>query len=357
MGKRRKFYILCAVLAGVGIVLAGAGIAMGGIVHGIRIDSKGIRVYAPLLDGDDEAVYVPEQERLEAFDRIEVIVEEADIRIERSDADSFSLSYRFSEHEPQVSVVDGKLTVRHRKRDTENHILNFNWFFVGSAKDGSDEEEYVTIRLPREAELSDVRLEAEYGDMVCKGLQTDNLRILAEYGDISLTDVQAQEIETVSESGEVRMEQVSADSCSVQQSYGNVSFYDLEVAGAFKAVAGSGDVWFRNAQVHSLDLECVAGTVEGQQMELGSVRMDIESGDCTLRQAKINDGKIISAYGDVELQMEQGQQNAYLLSTELGNVYFNGADMGNTFAGLDKNKENLLEIRCECGDLSVRTEE
>ena len=52
MGKRRKFYILCAVLAGVGIVLAGAGIAMGGIVHGIRIDSKGIRVYAPLLDGD-----------------------------------------------------------------------------------------------------------------------------------------------------------------------------------------------------------------------------------------------------------------------------------------------------------------
>ena len=105
MGKSRKFYILCAVLAGVGIVLAGAGIAMGGIVHGIRIDSKGIRVYAPLLDGDDEAVYVPEQERLEAFDRIEVIVEEADIRIERSDADSFSLSYRVSEHEPDRKSV------------------------------------------------------------------------------------------------------------------------------------------------------------------------------------------------------------------------------------------------------------
>ena len=50
MRKNKKFFIICAVLAGIGFALAGAGIAMGGIVYGFQINAEGIRVYAPQLE-------------------------------------------------------------------------------------------------------------------------------------------------------------------------------------------------------------------------------------------------------------------------------------------------------------------
>lgn len=349
--KRFRFLSICAVLAGAGFILGGIGIAAGGIVHGIEVGPQGIRVYAPLLDKDSgKGSYVQKEESLEAFDSIQVDMEYADIRVEQSDTNAYELSYCLSgDQKFQKDVTDGRLVLRRENKNT------FHWFFMGIGSNSTDVEEYVVIRLPKDAELSDVRLHTESGDIVCENTRMDVLDITAEYGDVNLSEIQAQNMQVDMESGKLGMEQVQGDSCSVKNEYGNLSFYDLAFTKELKAELESGDMKFRAVTVPMLDLKSSYGNVRGQQTEFGSLRMELESGDCRFQDILLDGCEIHASYGNVELELEKDlTEYGYQLRTEYGNIEIDGKEMGEVYSSIEKMPDHQIEIECESGDIRIK---
>jgi len=358
MRKSSKFLWICAILAGIGFLLAGIGIAMGGIIHGIQINPQGIQVYAPLLAKDSkEDRFVEKEETLEAFHSIQVDMEYADIRVERADTDVYALSYNVSNsQELQKEVKDGKLMIKHSSQGIlGNNQMNINWFFIGTSSMGTSGKEMVTIRLPKDAELSEVLLHTESGDTVCENIQADSLHITAEYGNVSLFHVKAQEIAADMESGKLQMEQVQGDSCSVRNEYGSLSFYDLAMASNLTVEMESGDARFRDTDIQNLDLESSYGDVTGQQAAFKNLKMVLESGDCEFQDILFDDCEIHSSYGNVELELKKDvSEYGYQLHTEYGDIEIGGEEMGESYSSLGEKQERRIGIKCESGDIRIQ---
>ena len=360
MRKNKKFFIICAVLAGIGCALAGAGIAMGGIVYGFQINAEGIRVYAPQLEKNSKngkmRAYKFTEESLEAFDCMEIDVEYADIRVEQSDSAVYTLAYNLSnDTRLQKEVKDGKLILKHKEEPSYNNgFINMMWFFNADYLTNNDEKEYVTIGVPQDAVFKDIRLNTESGDTVCENMQADSLQIKAEYGDVSLSNVKAQEMEMSLDSGKLQMEQVQGGSCSIQDAYGSVCLDQVSVSGDTTVHMESGDLRFRDTSMQQMYLKSEYGNVDGQRAEFAGVRMDLESGDCRMQNVLFNNCTIRSMYGDVEIELEKDLADyAYDLAAEYGTVKVDGHKMGESYVSIGKNSDDLIEIHCESGDIQI----
>lgn len=358
MRKSIKFLVICAILTGIGMLLAGIGIAAGGMISGIQVDMQGIRVYAPALKEKENKsnAYVRKEEQVDAFDSIQVDVAYADVHVIRTNSDVYSLSYCLLENrEIQKEVKDGKLILKYEASHYSGiHRVNISWFAIGSSE-SSDQKEFITIYLPKDAKLSNIQLKAETGDIVCENIQADSLAIEADYGDVSLLDVQAQKIETDLESGKLQMEQVQGDNCSIKDAYGNVSIYDLTLAGNMKVELESGKIRFQDTVMQGLDLESNYGDIDAQQSEFGDLQMRIESGNCNLDWILLENGKIDSSYGDVEMKLQKSvTEYGYLLDTEYGDIEIDGTKMGEAYHSLEKDMKHLIEIHCESGNICIK---
>ncbi len=135
MKNKNKFLISCAVMAAAGVVLAMAGFAAGGRVYGIGADWKGLHVYAPALEeknGDDGSDAAGQNEELPGeFDRMQIQAEYADIRIERTDGDVYSLSYHLPGYSELLKEVkDGKLLLTIQQKGSAR-FGQVRWFWFG----------------------------------------------------------------------------------------------------------------------------------------------------------------------------------------------------------------------------------
>lgn len=359
MRKNKKFLMICAILAGMGFALAGAGIAMGGIVHGFQINAEGIRVYAPQLEKNSKngktRTFESAEESLEAFDCIEIDAEYADIRVEQSDSSAYTLAYNLSNDERlQKEVKDGKLILKQKEEPSyKNGFINMSWFFIGDFMDDG-EKEYVTVGLPQDAVLKEVQLDTESGDIVCDNIQADSLQIKAEYGDVSLSDAKAQKMEMSLESGKLQMEQVQGDLCSIQAEYGNVYLDQVFVSGDMTLQIESGNLRLQDTYMQQLYLKSEYGNVDGQRAEFAGIRMELDSGDCQMQNVLFDNCTIRSVYGDVEMELKKDLTDyAYELETEYGTVKVDGHKMGESYVSIGKESDDLIDIRCESGDIRI----
>lgn len=358
MRKNIKFLMICAVLAGTGFALAAIGIAMGGIIHGIRINAQGIHVYAPSLDNNKKngAEYEFAEETLEAFDNIEVDVEYADIRVQPSGSQEYTLSYQLSDDSRlQKEVRDGKLIVKNRDpRSSGNGFLNLTWFPMGDNMHSDHVTEYITIGLPENTVLSELSSDTESGDVLCEKIQADSLRIKSAYGDVSLQDVEAGQIELALESGKLQMDQVQGENCRIKGEYGDAAIRELALTKDLTIRLESGDLKFYETTMQGLNLDCDYGNIDGQQMEFTNAQMNLESGDCKLSDVLLEGCDIHADYGDVELQLREDLTDyAYNLCAEYGDIKIGGQKMGDSYATLGRNAQNLIGVQCESGNIQI----
>ena len=357
MRKKIKFLMICAVLTGTGFVLAAIGIAMGGIIRGIQINAQGIHVYAPSLDSKNGSEYESAVETLEAFQRIEVDVEYADIRVQSSDSQEYTLSYQLSDAGSlQKEVKDGTLIVKHGDfRSSGSGFPNLTWFFLGDNIHSDRVTESITIGLPEDAALSELSLNTDSGDVLCEKIQADSLKIHAEYGDVSLQDVEAGQTELALESGKLQMDQVQGEDCRIKGEYGDVTLKELALTKDLTVRLESGDLRFYETTMQGLNLNCDYGSIDGQQMEFTNAQMNLESGDCKLYDVLLEGCDINAEYGDVELQLRRDITDyAYNLQAEYGDIRFGGQKMGTSYVVLGKNAQELINIQCESGDIQIK---
>lgn len=361
---KNKFLISCAATAAAGVVLAIAGFVTGGWIYGIGADWKGIHVYAPALEEknkDTGSGMMKQSEELpQTFESIQIRAEYADIRVERTDGDAYSLSYDLPGYcELLKEVKDGKLLLTMQLR----HSAGFGqvkWFWFGlwpGNGTGTSESETasITVLVPKDAKLSEAFFLTDSGNITCKGIQADTLQATAAYGDINLMDIQAREMEMKLEAGNLQMEQAQGGSCTVTNEYGDALFENMALAGDMKIYMESGDIRFHDTTMRGLELKNAYGSVNGEQTVFEQMQMSVESGDCSFFDLAFDSLSIQEEYGDVDLKLRRDVSDyGYELRTEYGEIEIEGQKMGDTYVTLEENQKPFLKIICESGNIEIQ---
>lgn len=358
--RKKRFLTICAALTGIGLVLAGAGAAMGGAVHGIRLDTGGLHVYAPKIDeANGENHYESKEEQIEAFDSISASVQYADLRIEPSESDSYMLSYcLYGNRRLSVKREGSRLVLEQEAYSPAGYSgVNVAWFLIGSSGEGDSrqpQEEYITLRVPKDAKLSDVELVAEEGNIICEHVQAERIQAGAQYGDISLSGIQAQEILTETETGRLQMEHVQAKSCKVENQYGDVVLDDIKLTEDIKVQTEEGNVRLQDTQARTFVLESDYGNIESRQSVFENLQMSVESGNCHIEESSFDNCDIHAEHGNVELELEKElDEYGYELSAEYGHIKIGDQKMGETYSSLDHNSKKMIRVNCESGTIWV----
>lgn len=341
--------------------MAGIGIAMGGMIHGVTIDANGIRVYAPLLQQSSKENQTknqtPVKEALEAFESIEIDIPYADILVEQSDADQYSLEYSLSDSRNlRREVTDGKLVLKHEEDlSFGNHQNSIQWFVFGNTVTENAQNDYVRVSLPKDVKCKDIVLNTESGDAACTNIQTDRLKMKADYGDASLLEVNARQIELELESGKLRMEQVQGESCTITDDYGDTMLYDVALEKDLNVHMESGNLRFRNITAHEMYVNSEYGDIDGEQMELADAQISLESGNCRLNDLLLETCDMRADYGDVALNLRKDPADySYDLNAEYGNIKIAGEKMGESYHSFEKNPDCRIVIVCESGDIRIQ---
>lgn len=350
MINRKKFLTGCAVLAGCGAVLAAVGIAFGGMVYGVQLGREGIQVNAAALLDKSESGWIQKEEKTEAFDRIEIDIDYANVKIMASGTDAYSISYGMYQNGASYEVSDGKLLIGQPHEKQKHYHTGFYMFSWGN----TSREEYVTVKVPKNAGFSSVAVQTDSGNISCEQIQADILKLSADYGDVNLKEVAAQEMEVKMESGDLKIEQTEGRSCKVEDAYGNVTFSDVKLTEDMTAEMESGDIYFENIKLRDFNLDSSYGKIAGEQAEFRNMAVSAESGDCVWKDVLFQNCSIDSEYGDVKLLLAKPAADyGYRLNTEFGDIRVGKEKMGASYVSVESTKENLIKIQCESGNIRI----
>lgn len=315
MRKRDKFVLSCAIIFGTGLILSGIGIAFGGTVTTLGLNNDGFLVSTPKIEAEyNKNMYEQKEVELDAFTSMDLDLRYADVVIKTSD--HYGISYYMEKDKFNYEVNDQKLSISQGFPDQYYGLM---WLSIGSyATEGK--QEYVTIYVPEDAQLTIATIYTESGNVDCEKGRFSSLKIYSDYGNITLNNVKVTK--------------------------------DLILN------ADSGDIEFKNVVMRDLKLDCAYGAVLGEQVTFKNAQITMDSGDCNLGRLAFDNVKIDSAYGNVELGVMQPLDDfTYDLHTDYGTVMVGEKNMGESYQSLDQEREKKFEINCESGDIEIQVNE
>ncbi len=353
----RKFLFLCTALSAVGFILAVSGTAMGGVVSGIRLSTKGLRVYAPSLEKDGRQESVGETQ-LEPFDRIEIALDYADVRIvsiaptDKENTGNYAVSYAMDqETDFKYEVSDRKLTIRQEDP--------FNLFYSGGmgfsfGNHVKEQKRGTVVYVPETETLKEVIVNTDSGNILCDAIQTDRLKVSADYGEVTLQNTKAGDMELDLESGTLRMEHVQGKTCDIDSEYGDVILSNVSLSEDMKLDLESGNVKCQGASVRDLSMDCSYGNFAAEDITMRNLSADMESGDCTVQKAVFENCEMDMEYGNVKMKLSEPlEEYGYHIKTEYGDITVQGENFGETFRSLFEEKNKMIKIVCESGDVVI----
>lgn len=368
MSKGKKFVTGCCIAIGIGVLLSGVGIAMDGRVTGINLGPGGIAVYTPSGTAqDEEIVYQTGEEKLTAFDSIRIEADYADIAIEP--AEDYGISYRIdSRYRLSYKITNGMLTIVQENK-TKYSFFSFGYVMT----DGTQKEELITVKVPKGSELSSVKIEEDYGDIVCSGFSAEKLEIASDYGDIGLEEVtSAEKLEIDSDYGDVVLEdiaagelscivdggnlsasRVTAETVTVENDYGDIGLEEA-TAGEMSLTADYGMISLKNVETEKLAFQNEYGDVEGENVRTGSLTGEMDSGDCDMKKLDVKNVKLDSDYGNVNLNLT-GRLTSYHynLQTDYGKIMLGNRELKESYQTIEQDGD-MLEIYCDSGDIELQ---
>lgn len=392
MFNTKKFVIVCACMAGAGLLLSAAGFAMGGRVWGVGLNQDGIYVNMPNRISGDSGSYVEKTLDLEQFDSMDVSIAFGDLIIEP--ADHYGISYCVNETcDFSAEVVDGSLKVT-KKYNHQVGIWDFGMTFFGYTDHTNlrQKDEYVKIYIPPEQRFDSVvlynesgkvtvsnfyaknfQLDAAFGDAKLAGVSSQDANIIMESGNLELVDyadgkltitnqfgktkldnIKASDVSLSAESGDVKVSQMQANRLVLNQQFGDVVLAEAQIAEETEVQSESGDIKLTDIKAKTLDLTCKFGAITGKGVEAESGTVEVEGGDCQMDAANIKDLDISSQFGKVKLGIPGPLTDyTYELKTEYGTIKMNDKNMGETYQSIE-DAQKKLKVICESGDIVIK---
>lgn len=387
--KKNKFLAVCGILAGAGVLFYAIGFGLGGGVTGIGLGSDGLQVHT-LKGMENERHYNEGKETLEDFHSMNINIDYAEFKIEISD--HYGIKYRVnSDYDFTFEVKDGCLEVLEGmpERGRQFAFINLGFYRWNPVY----EKEYVTVYVPKDADLeamsvsndsgnitlvglnareitveadeghvdireieaSNVNITLDSGNLTLKNINTEILKVTDEYGNCDLTDVSVKTLAKIKlDSGNFSMRNTQIKELDVAMEYGNMEAKELK-AEKITAVLDSGNIRMEQAEVHTLKAEAEYGNITGKELKLEEMNLILESGNCVLSGLTIKKADIAAEYGNVELEITDSTAAYGMeLHTDDGEITIDHGKSGESYTRNEgKEAGRYMKINCDSGNIQI----
>lgn len=274
MNSRHKLIALTIIT--LGILLAVIGFSSGGRWI---IVQEGNAFTVPSKNGLEHNAYT-----LDAFTDVRIRNDYGDVEIIQSD--SYTLETNVMKNtDVTYSLQDGILTVETKSKRKSGISLGLGTMTTPSIK----------ITVPKDANLTSIIIDSNFGDTILKGLQYKQLSLTGNYGDISLKNSIGEQTKIIQSFGDLTVAQLLSNGFVVESEHGDI---DIE------------------------------GTLNGQS-------------------------DITSSFGDTSLNLKNKKNNiGYELKTSFGEVTVNDEDHSSKASQLYQG-DNQLNVSLLHGDLDL----
>lgn len=394
----KRIAMASGILFVLGIICTVLGVSLGGHVN-YAFDLDTHEVYVPTKE---EEAFVEKTIDVEEFENMDVQVDNMELEIKVGD--SYQVCYHVpSWSTPTVEVQDKKLVVKNEAKKIATYGWNFNVPGIHiNAFSESKESGKLTITVPQDINLTDMKVYSEFadvsitdiqsdkgdikadsGDIVLQNMNIETAAITAGYGNVTMENFDGVTCAVTAESGACSMDTLNMDTLAVTADYGNVVMKNNEVI-TFALHAASGNVEIADMIADNSSIVAEYGKVEISNLIGKSCTIEAESGNCAVDTLQLDTLEIIASYGDVtvkdgEMQsititaengaihVQDTKSNNIVLEDEYGNVLLEDVvledvnifcENGNCDIGLIGDVDDYdMDITVDSGDLEINGEE
>lgn len=285
----KRFLIICAAIAVVGLALTVIGFASGGVSQLDKMSAK----YDWLQTDPGEMRYM-EPENNSKFHSVKV-KGDIDVHVIKHQNQGARIGYRENLKAPEAYVKDGVLIVNADNQDKQVTV-NFS---------GESATPVLEVYCKQEQQLDSMDIDIESGDVNIKDVSAKNMNVCSEYGDIVMDGAAFDKGNVKAESGNITCRRVNSQGLKIENQYG-----DCHLAGNFHGrnhiIMESGDLTIDTNLDESL--YNVDARTESGELCIGKYRDT--NNECHYRNGSgPHRFQIVSEYGDVNVGFCQSQSN------------------------------------------------
>ncbi|MBE6046531.1 MAG: DUF4097 domain-containing protein [Clostridiales bacterium] len=265
MSKLAKFFIICAAVCVLGIVMSFAGYAAGGVDDLQKVADKHEWLIVGPNSTETDLLTVGEFQSIEAEGSLDITViapgEELDEEavpnfVEdmyyQGTAGTVAVKWGKGNGAPVVTNENGVLKIKGSSEDFDTAQVNLT---------GEDPSPDVIV-FCSDNELESIHINDKYGDTAIVCVKSKNTKITAESGDIVIENVEGGEIAAETNTGDINADNIVSSKMALKAGTGDIDI--SECGGEISAETATGDIEFAAALPQSqfeMDLSINTGEI------------------------------------------------------------------------------------------------
>jgi len=295
MSKLAKFFIICAAVCVLGIVMTFAGYAAGGVDDLQRVADKHEWLNVGPNATETNLETVGEFQSIEAEGSLDVAVIALGNEMSEEDVPDFIEDMNYE-------GTAGTVVVRWGKGNGAPVVTNENG--VLKIKGSTDNIDNVEVNLTGEDPSPDVVV-------FCSDKELESISINGKYGDTAIAGVKSKSIKVTAESGDIEIQDVEGDEVAAETNTGDIDVGNI-VSSKMTLKANTGDIDI-NKCVGEISAETTTGDIEFatalQQSQFG-MDLSVNTGDISINEDTI----------DLQEYYAKGEPNKLQLRTDTGDI-------------------------------------
>ena len=300
MSRLAKFFIICAAVCVLGIVMTFAGYAAGGVDDLQKVADKHEWLNVGPNSTETDVLEVGEFQSIEAEGSLDIaVLAPASVKDEAAPDFVEDMYYEGAEGTvvvrwgkgngaPVVTNEDGVLKIKGSTDSIDNVEVNLT---------GDDPSPDVVV-FCSDNELESININGKYGDTAMAGVKSKSTKINADSGDIEIEDVKGGELTAQTQTGDIAAGGIAGGKLALKTGTGDIDI--SKCAGEISAETTTGDIEFET-------------TLPQSQFEMD---LSVNTGEISVNEDSIDPNEFYS----------KGEPNKLTFRTDTGDIDVNFAE-------------------------------
>ena len=295
MSRLAKFFIICAAVCVLGIVMTFAGYAAGGVDDLQKVADKHEWLNVGPNSTETDILDVGEFQSIESEGSLDILVIAPGEELDEEAVPNFiedmyyggtagTVAVRWGKGEgaPVVKNEDGVLKIKGDSEDIDTVEVNLT---------GEDPSPDVVV-FCSDKELESININGKYGDAAIVLVKSKNIKVTADSGDIEIEDVEGGEITAETKTGDIHADNIVSSKMTLKAGTGDIDI--SKCVGEISAETTTGDIEF-------------AAALSQNQFEMD---LSVNTGEISVNEDAIDQKEFYS----------KGQPNKLVLKTDTGDI-------------------------------------
>lgn len=249
-------------------------VIFGAIVTAVMGVTTGIAGVNFLLGEEKERIHLEEEYSVEEAKALGItnILVDCNAEITVKPGDKLAIEAENVTDEYEIRRKGGTFSIVQ-----ETPKININLWFSNSY-----EKEIVTVTVPKELFMEQVKVDSGSGKVLLEGFRSDSLMVDSGSGSVVINDVTTKRMNIDSGSGRVSLARTEAEETGLITGSGGITAEDADL-GRLTLDSGSGSVALRNVIAEQAEVDSGSGSVLVEGKLTGDCEFETGSGSLTLR--------------------------------------------------------------------------